>query len=415
MRLNELTDDILKLVNNSGLSVSVALELCKYSAETQAVIYEKHLSGETTGYYSDWRNLTAKDFIKRLENSYSNDLSRYRFDKSECALCPFNTNCYTLFPDENKEGKCLNINCLTDRNKRYLVDACKKIVTENPAIEICKPVYSNAHEDAFTDLSTQGYDIRETSISAFPEAPKMPKQEDFEDRAGFEEAKDEYYSEMCEYRESMDKIEEMISSGTAKCVVTFRDNAPLTGYARLTDDSEAGTGRAKEASEPTAKLEKQDRRNMEIAVENIVEDTRQLIRKTELPESDFTEFEDKLLYFSMLDDLKREHFALFTESPDKWHLSDEEKIQIINNLTEEQKTVIRRDFLIKRLSDAFGVSKKSYLILEFARLHFLEALAETEAKHNEVYQKRHERIEERLEALKGAQEQEQEQGIMKVA
>jgi hypothetical protein len=76
MRLNELTDDILKLVNNSGLSVSVALELCKYSAETQAVIYEKHLSGETTGYYSDWRNLTAKDFIKRLENSYSNDLSQ---------------------------------------------------------------------------------------------------------------------------------------------------------------------------------------------------------------------------------------------------------------------------------------------------------------------------------------------------
>jgi ParB family chromosome partitioning protein len=49
---------------------------------------------------------------------------------------------------------------------------------------------------------------------------------------------------------------------------------------------------------------------------------------------------------------------------------------------------------------AFGVSKKSYLMLEFARLHFPEALAETENRYNGVYTKRHERITERLEALK---------------
>jgi ParB family chromosome partitioning protein len=107
----------------------------------------------------------------------------------------------------------------------------------------------------------------------------------------------------------------------------------------------------------------------------------------------------------MLEDLKREHFELFTETSDRWHLSDEEKIQIINSLTEEQKTVIRRDFLVKHLSDAFGLSKKSYLMLEFARLHYSEALAETENKYNEVYTKRHERITERLTALKnGVQE-----------
>jgi hypothetical protein len=54
---------------------------------------------------------------------------------------------------------------------------------------------------------------------------------------------------------------------------------------------------------------------------------------------------------------------------------------------------------------AFGVSKKSYLMLEFARLHFPDALAETENRYNGVYAKRHERITERLEALKnGVQE-----------
>jgi ParB family chromosome partitioning protein len=189
-------------------------------------------------------------------------------------------------------------------------------------------------------------------------------------------------------------------------VVTVSANEVITGYVLLPEEeTQASAGEA----DAVRKLEKQDTRNREIAVENIVDDTRKYIRETELPQSDFTEFEDRLLYFAMLEDLKREHFALFTEDIDKWHLSDEEKITIINNLTEEQKTVIRRDFLIKHLSDAFGVSKKSYLMLEFARLHFPEVLTETEARYNEVYIKRHERIAERLEALNKAQNGQQQE------
>jgi hypothetical protein len=89
----------VSLVNGGGISMTVALELCKYSVDVQADIYERHLSGKPTTYYGDWRNLTAREFVGRLENDYCNDLSRYRFDKSECAGCPFNTNCYSLFPD----------------------------------------------------------------------------------------------------------------------------------------------------------------------------------------------------------------------------------------------------------------------------------------------------------------------------
>jgi ParB family chromosome partitioning protein len=147
-------------------------------------------------------------------------------------------------------------------------------------------------------------------------------------------------------------------------------------------------------------LESRDKRNKEIAVENIVDETKKFIRETEIPQSDFTEFEYRMLYFVMLDDLKREHFTLFLDSSqEKRHLTDDDKITIINNLTEEQMTLIRRDFLVKHLSNTYGTAKKSYLMLEFARLHFPETLAETENRYNEVYQKRHKRITERLEAL----------------
>jgi ParB family chromosome partitioning protein len=141
----------------------------------------------------------------------------------------------------------------------------------------------------------------------------------------------------------------------------------------------------------------------EIAVENIVDDTRKFIRETEFPPNDFMEFED-LLYFIMPGDLKREHLSLFLEdTQNRRYLSDDDKIKIINNLTEEQKTVIRRDFLVKHLSGTSGLAKKSYLMLEFARLHFPYDVVETETRYNEVYQKRHARITERLEALNKVQ------------
>jgi hypothetical protein len=110
-------------------------------------------------------------------------------------------------------------------------------------------------------------------------------------------------------------------------VVTVSGNEVITGYVLFPEEeTQAPAGEA----DAILKLEKQDARNRKIAVENIVDDTRKYIRETELPQSDFTEFEDKLLYFAMLEDLKREHFELFTEDSDKWHLSDEEKIRIIS-------------------------------------------------------------------------------------
>jgi ParB family chromosome partitioning protein len=271
-------------------------------------------------------------------------------------------------------------------------------------MDICKPNYNGGNEDVYADLSGQGFTVDETSVRTFPDVPETPDREDFEDEAGFEEAKEDFYSEMAEYQANMENIEQLFTEGKAKRIVTIRDNAPEIGYAFL--NPTGGTAnRIEETATPAEKFEKQDRRNREIAVEKIVEDTRKFIRETEIPQSDFTGFEDGLLYFVMLDDLNSEHFALFLEKPqNKWHLTDEDKITVINSLTEEQKTVIRRDFLVKHLSDTFGLSKKSYLMLEFARLHFPYDVVETETRYNEVYQKHHARIAERLEALNKVQE-----------
>jgi ParB family chromosome partitioning protein len=235
-----------------------------------------------------------------------------------------------------------------------------------------------------------------------PTSPEIPEREQFEEQEDYEEAIEDYNSDYSDFMEEKEELENLISAGKAKEILTVDNNEIVKCYAILPQNEVQASTNTNE-DDTAQKLEKQDRRNKEIAVENIVEDTKKLIRETEIPQSDFTELEDKLLYFVMLEYVKREHFAQLLGIPtDNWHLNDEQKFQIINNLTEEQKTLIRRDFLVKHLSNTYGIAKKSYLMLEFARLHFPETLAETENKYNEVYQKRHARITEKLEALKDA-------------
>jgi ParB family chromosome partitioning protein len=79
--------------------------------------------------------------------------------------------------------------------------------------------------------------------------------------------------------------------------------------------------------------------------------------------------------------------------------TDEEKADTISSLTGEQKDVIRRDFIIKHLSDTYGDCKQSHLLLEFASLHFPVKVREIKELYNEVYKKRHTRIEERIRQL----------------
>ena len=106
-------------------------------------------------------------------------------------------------------------------------------------------------------------------------------------------------------------------------------------------------------------------------------------------ESKFTQDEEKMIYFFLLSSLRREHFGVFGIGEKKayQHLEDEEKMNIIANLTAKQKAVIRRDFLIDNFKDAYGNNAAATLLLDFARTHMPDTLAEIESGYHEVYEK----------------------------
>jgi hypothetical protein len=60
---------------------------------------------------------------------------------------------------------------------------------------------------------------------------------------------------------------------------------------------------------------------------------------------------------------------------------------------------LRRDFIIKHLSNTCGVRRQLYLLLEFASLYFPREVNQIKELYNELYKKRYIRIEERIREL----------------
>ncbi len=68
---------------------------------------------------------------------------------------------------------------------------------------------------------------------------------------------------------------------------------------------------------------------------------------------------------------------------------------ILANLNAKTKAIIRRDFLIDNFKGAYRDNAIADLLHSFAKKHMPEELANIEAEYNDIYEKRHQRIEER--------------------
>ena len=81
-------------------------------------------------------------------------------------------------------------------------------------------------------------------------------------------------------------------------------------------------------------------------------------------------------------------------------------MKIVAKLTDAQKTLIKRDFISHFLCEnGHGDNNASKLLRDFANMHFPDQYGLAKATHEEEYQKRHERLEERIKEMKKAEKQ----------
>ena len=381
LKFLSLIPEIAELLEADELTVGVAGAICRYGEDIQRDVYDNHLKEGVHGHNS-WRGLKASDVAKNIERQYTTDLDRYRFDKTLCMSCPHNTNNMMLFC-EGGCGNCTNRSCLDETNASYLAEKAVQLMEQYPAT-LCHREYCY-NQTVVERLASMGYEV-ETLKTYAEEYPEQPE------RASAD------YTEECEM------IRERVAAGEMAYYLRI-DNDDITLCYRETADTAP-----EQQISPMEKLEKQDARNREIALEKTVEDTKKRILEVDMADTKFGADEDRMIYFFLLSSLRREHFAAVgIECGDAYHyLTDEEKMRIIDNLTAKEKALIRRDYLLANFKGAFGSNAIASLLLDFAQKHMPETLADIKSGHNEVYEKRHKRIEEKKAVLlaqeKAAQE-----------
>lgn len=400
LKFVSLIAEIARLLEQDELTISVATEICRYGEDIQHDIYEKHLKEGLL--YNSWRGMKASEVAKNIERSYTTDLKRYFFDKTVCLSCPHNTNNMMLFCEEGSCGNCANRKCLEEMNASYLAEKAVQLMEQRPLALLCRDFYG-CNEKVVEQLVAAGFEVEKLSVrpADYPEEPEAPDMEDYENAEEYAEAYKEYEKELSEYKEECEDVNRRNEAGEITLYVTIGHNDISLCYVENAQ-VQAVAGEAKDAVvSPIEKLEKQDKRNKEIAQEKTVEDTKKQILEVDMTETKFGADEDRMIYFFMLPFLRREHFeAMGIEAKDTYYyLNDEDKMNIIANLTAKQKAIIRRDFLISNFKNASGSNATASLLLDFAKKHMPEELATIKNGYNEVYEKRHQRIEEKKAVL----------------
>ena len=400
LKFVSLIPEIAQLLEQDEITISVASEICRYGEDIQREVYETHLKEGVQ--YNSWRGMKASEVAKKIEQQYTADLARYSFDKTLCLSCPHNTNNMMLFC-EGGCGNCANRTCLAEMNAAYLTEKAVQFVEQYPAVSLCHQEY-NYNETVVECLTAMGYEVEclKTYATAHPKTPEAPEKEEYGTSEEYEEAYKEYEQDFSDYMEQCKAIHGQAEAGEITLYIRIEQKEVVLCYLKNAASNANGTdGTVEKPLSPVEKLEKQDKRNKEIALEKTVEDTKKQILEVDMSERKFGQDEDKMIYFFLLASLRREHYAeVGLEEKEPYHyLTDEEKMDIIANLTAKQKAVIRRDFLIANFKNAFGGNAVASLLLDFAQKHMPEELAEIKNGHNEVYEKRHQRIEEKKAVL----------------
>lgn len=427
-QLNNLIDDIKLLFLNDSITLGKAIILASYSNEIQEDVYTKHLKAED---YLYWGNYSQSKFVNSLDSVYNSNLNNAVFDKSECQSCTYNSAVSDLFASESDCLKCLKKECFLAKTRAYKITHAEALLDENPTYLIVK---SNASDWFLQALKEKGFetaDIKYQRPPSKPDLPEEPKEEDFiDDETGeldkewfndaledFNNEMEEYNSDFKEYETDLQTVEQAIKNGEIEPCFLIQNDELVICYRSLykediqeefNEESQEEQESQDEIQKPVialrsttkaqiVKLQEQDNRNKEIKVENIVKDIKeQVVKKgVDLSKNKGVKLEQNILFYYLIGEMSEENRkCLFGES----YPTDKVKFEFVQNLSEEQRTVIIRDFIISKLRNyAYGVKTiDAQLLIEFSKLHFEKETLEIEMKYQEVYNKRKTKIDEKI-------------------
>jgi ParB family chromosome partitioning protein len=401
LKLCELIKGIAKLVKAGKLTASAGIVISKYDKKIQAEILKDRLGEDGQG---EWCSISAGVLDGKIQSYYTNHLENYLFDKTPCLKCPHNSTNFDLFATGSGCGRCADKKCLDAKNTAYLVAQAEEVALHDPKLVFIGEQYGYENE-ATQKIRKGGYEFKNVhtyNLSRYPTAPTAPQASEYKKPEDFDKAQEKYGKEQEKYTKQTVHLDELKEQGKIRVYAEIGDKGVKLHY------KEVASKDTKSNEQLIANLTAKKKRNTELQAEKTAEGIKELLRTDELPQSAFTADEETAMYFFMLSKLRRSHYkAVGLKENDYYGLTDEKKLQIASTLTEEQKTVIRRDYLYSHLTDrtATVADTKGGILLAFAKQHLPKKTAEIEATHAEDYGKKNARLDERIAGLKKAEKQ----------
>lgn len=399
LKLCDLIKGIANLVREGKLTASAGIAISKYDKKIQEAILNDRLGKDGKG---DWCHISAGVLAGRIEQCYTNNLADYQFDKTKCLKCVHNSNNFDLFAEGAECGRCTDKKCLDEKNTAHLVAQAEAIALADSKLVFVGDQYSYGNE-ATQKIRIGGYEFKNVqtyNLNRYPTAPTAPEASDYAKPEELTKAQAEYDKAQERFEKQTQHLDELKEQGKIRVYAEIGSREVKLHYREVaTKDTKTN---AQLISDLTAKKE----RNNELQAEKTAESLKELLRTEDLPQSAFTPEEEQAMYFFMLSKLRRSHYkAVGLKENDYYGMTDKKKREIVATLTEEQKTVIRRDYLYSHLTERTTTvaDTKGGMLQAFARRHLPEQTAKIEATHKEDYGKKNARLDERIDGLKKAE------------
>lgn len=398
IKLSQLILDFVLLLENERIQIGVANVLANYSEELQNEIYNNHFS-ENAASWNQWYDINAKQLKQHIDSNYSSKLESYEFDKLACSSCPNNTSNFTLFTEKG-DSRCTNAACLKKKNEEFVISRVLELIKDNPEYAICTERWNGASEDIIASLNGMEYEVKVVRTECVPEKPEEPIVDDYEDNEEYLEAVEDYQSELESYEEEYKAFTNNIELGVViPCVEVSSTNACIR-YVKSAKMNTVSSDETNQENSKITELQQKLQRNEEIRGEKKIEEFKAICENIKLPQNDICETEEFLLYFFLLNRIRRQAYSDLGLDEDLLYLSNEERLSVAKNLPSEQKKLVVREYINSHLEEFHQKYSENNLLKSFLSLHASDEIANIEEKINTVYDKRNARLVERIQEIK---------------
>lgn len=405
LKLVNLIMEFRNMLEKDAINIGVAGVLACYPNDLQNKIYIEHFDENCLGWQS-WINYKASRVQYAIEDTYSTKLEKYAFDKEECKNCPYNNATFSLFVEG--VGTCAKRECLTEKNAMYIYQQVIDMQNANPSFGICKHPCLSTNANVIEKLQENGYEVQTIYATNDYEEPELPSRDEYENEDDFNDAMNEYEEEKQEYENAIEDRNALVAAGDIKPYIQVGMNevkivyaeAPKSEEEEINTDGNSMKGKVVQKNPEIIKLQKKISRNEEICYEKIVERQKKLVKDMDVPSGELHEEEVALMYFYMIRKMRDSVYQKLAVGKEKYSL----KYADLLELTTEQISIITRDFIISHLEQSYCGSeeKENNPLRVFLNFHQAEQVENIDKDLTEIYKKRNDRLQERIEAMEEA-------------